>query len=159
MASNAQGRAVLAQDKGRAAALFRRSLELATSVTNSVLAAQARWSLAEVATDDDPQGALRTLLDLLGELQTPRDAAHGQQTLLRTIAPLLAVGADEVALLATAALDIPAWDTTVLHRVAKERVLARVDAHAWAAAVDRATALGLVAVRAEVTAAIGDLVG
>jgi hypothetical protein len=38
-------------------------------------------------------------------------------------------------------------------------VLARVDADAWAAAVDRATALGLVAVRAEVTATIGDLVG
>ena len=64
--------------------------------------------------------------------------AHGQQMLLRTIGPLLAVGADDLALLATAALDTPAWDPTVLHRVAKQRVAERTDAAAWQAAVERA---------------------
>ena len=157
MALLAEGRALVPRDPARSRTLLQRSLDLAISVSNPVLAAQARWTLAEVATTDDPEGALRVLRDLLHELHTVSNEAHGQQMLLRTIGPLLAVGADDLALLTTVALDTPAWDTTVLHRVAKQRVAERRDADAWQAAVDRAAELGPTGVRAEVTSGVDAL--
>ena len=157
MALLSEGRAMVRRDPARSRTVLLRALDLATGVSNVVLAAQARWTIAEVATTDDPQGALRVLQELLHELLSADNEAHGQQTLLRSIGPLLAVGADEVALLATAALDIPTWDTTVLHRVAKQRVTEQTDPATWRAAVVRAGDLGLAGVRAEVTAAVDAL--
>ncbi len=157
MALLAEGRSLVPRDPARSRLLLERALDLATGVANPVLAAQARWTLAELATTDDPEGALRVLQDLLHELHTVSNEAHGQQMLLRTIGPLLAVGADDLALLTTVALDTPAWDTTVLHRVAKQRVADRRDADAWRAAVDRAAELGMAGVRAEVTSGVDAL--
>ena len=47
-------------DPTAARAPLQRALDLAIGVDNRVLAAQTRWALAEVATADDPEGALRS---------------------------------------------------------------------------------------------------
>jgi predicted ATPase/class 3 adenylate cyclase len=158
MANVAEGRALLHENPVAARAALQRALELATSVDNRVLAAQTRWALAEVATADDPEGALRSLQDLLHTMQSERDNAQGQQTLLHSLAPLLSLGADEPALLAAAALD-PSWGHTVLHQVARQRLAARTDEATWKGATARADQLGVAGVIAEVTLAIDGLLG
>ena len=157
MACVAEGRALVNEDPARARGPLERALDLAVSVDNRVLAAQTRWALAEVATADDPTGALRSLHELLRIMQSEDDNSQGQQTLLRSIGPLLSLGADGPAMLATAVLDTPTWETTVLHRVARQRLVGRADPAAWDAAVARATELGLRGVMVEVTAAIDHL--
>ena len=137
MACVAEGRALVNEDPTAAREPLQRALDLAIGVDNRVLAAQTRWALAEVATADDPEGALRSLQGLLHEMQAEQDTAQGQQTLLRGIGPLLSLDAVGPALLAAAALDTPAWDHTVLHRVARQRLASRADGPAWEAATAR----------------------
>jgi predicted ATPase/class 3 adenylate cyclase len=157
MALVSQGRALAIDDPVAARAPLEHGLELATSVENRVIAAQARWLLAEVASTDDPEGALRTLQELLLAMRADGNEAQGQQTLLRSLGPLLSVGATDTALLATAVLDLPAWDHTVLHRVARQRLAERADAAAWAKAGARAAELGLSGVVDDVSRTIDAL--
>jgi predicted ATPase/class 3 adenylate cyclase len=157
MALVAVGRALVDADPATARPSLERALDLAVSVDNGVLAAQTRWALAELASADDPTGALRTLQELLHLMQLDTNEAQAQQTLLRSVGPLLSVGLVDQALLATAALDLPAWDHTVLHRVARQRLAERTDTTAWAAANARSAELGLSAVITEVAAAIDAL--
>ena len=91
-------------------------------------------------------------------MQSERDTAQGQQTLLHSLAPLLSLGADEPALLAAAALE-PSWGDTVMHQVARQRLATRTDEATWKDATARAEELGVAGVIAEVTVAIDGLLG
>ena len=143
MADLAEGRARMGTASAEARPVLERALELALGVDNLLVAAQARFALAEIDANDDPAGALRRLSALLDELRTAGDDAQSQQALLRSIGPLLSLGLGEPARLAAAVLDTPTWDRTVLHKAAVQRIAVAGAPEVWEASRRRAADLGL----------------
>ena len=153
----AEGRARIDSDPVAARRLLLDALDLATSVDNVLMATQTRWALAELSAADDPAGALRALATLLHELRGGGDEAQQQQALLRSLGPLVSLGADEPALLVASILDRTAWGNAAMYHAAQQRLVDRTEPDAQEAAASRARALGVVGVADAVVTAIDDL--
>jgi hypothetical protein len=157
MACLSEGRVRQAQDPAGARVLLQTSLELALSVDNTLIAAQARWALADLAAADDPAGALDDLRGMLAELRAADDNALLQQVLVRSLGPLISIGADDAALLVAGSLEGTVWAYAVRYLASLGRLEARTEPGARQAASVRARQLGLLGVADEVVTAVDRL--
>ncbi|MGH9275516.1 MAG: adenylate/guanylate cyclase domain-containing protein [Acidimicrobiales bacterium] len=154
MARLSAGRLLQSTDPPAARTALRDALELALSVDNSTVAAQARWALADLTATDDPAGALAELRSLLAESRAIGDDGELQQVLLRSFGPLVSLELDHVAVLVAGLLEDTVWRHAVRYLAGLSRLAQRTSGDERSAAVVRARALGLSGIVDEVIRAV-----